>query len=552
MQADSDSPELVHTAPDTADSSSSAGSRQHACGLPLQKGLNDSRPLQGQRLISGVDTEPSHLQDSLQPHGSAPDRPVCRQDEPPAPNILQLGSRSQGLRSECNDHQLGQDISICLPSHSADPEGPRETVHFDTVQPHTDSTQVAETAMVPEAPVIPDSEPSVPAVQERSHTDSGQDSSAEDDAGNTEHDSMASFVRAYSAAGLSKSAAALAGEARRPSTRKTYNVRIRKYYSWCRDKTIDPHTATIGEVADFLTWVFKTQQASAHSVRACRTAVAAVHHGFGGGSTVSNSPVLHDLIKGMYHNRPPQRSLVPAWDLPRTLQFLAEPPFEPMDQSSMADLSRKTAFLVAAASGRRVSEIHALSSAEKHITFSREGVHLLPRAGFLAKNQTIDFTPKHIVLPDLRRASGSPDCGPWCPVRALRFYLHRTKLNRGEIDSLFLTVNNPIKKASKQTISRWIISVIRDSIAREESRSMGSHVRAHDLRSQASAWAFYKGASIQDVMEAQGWSSSTTFQSVYLKDVMIRRSQTASLVLSSASSSHQSTGAGCSSSRSGH
>ncbi len=187
----------------------------------------------------------------------------------------------------------------------------------------------------------------------------------------------------------------------------------------------------------------------------------------------------------------------------------------------MMDLTRKTAFLVAAASGRRVSEIHALSTAENHLELRKDAAHLLPRAGFLAKNQTLDFTPTPIILPDLRRASKSPDCGPWCPVRALRYYVHRTRPYRGEIDALFITVNKPVRRASKQTISRWIVSVIKDSITAEDNHLIGSRVRAHDLRSQAAAWALYKGCAIKEIMEAQGWSSATTFQSVYLKDVLV-------------------------------
>ena len=143
----------------------------------------------------------------------------------------------------------------------------------------------------------------------------------------------------------------------------------------------------------------------------------------------------------MFHQCPPSKSLVPAWDLPRALCLLADPPFEPLHQANLMDLTRKTAFLVAAACGRRVSEIQALSVAENHIRWSSDVVHLLPRAGFLAKNQTLDFTPKHIVLPDLRKASGSLDCGPWCPVQVLKSYIDRTAPYRGEVDSLFLTIN---------------------------------------------------------------------------------------------------------------
>ena len=185
--------------------------------------------------------------------------------------------------------------------------------------------------------------------------------------------------------------------------------------------------------------MFIQEEASPNSVRVCRTAVGAIHHGFPGGSTVSSSKVVHDLIKGMYHKSPLSKLLVPAWDLPQTRCLLVEPPFKPLDQASLLDLSRKTTLLVVAACGRRVSEIHTLSTTERHLEFRASAVHLLPRAGFLARNQTMDFSPKHIVLPDLSKASKSPDCRLWCPVRVLKFYLHRTKPYRGEIDNLFLT-----------------------------------------------------------------------------------------------------------------
>ena len=115
--------------------------------------------------------------------------------------------------------------------------------------------------------------------------------------------------------------------------------------------------------------------------------------------------------------------------------------------------------------------------------------------------------PQPIVLPDLPRALQSPDDGPWCPVRALKFYLDGTHMYRGSHDQLFLTTQKPIRPASKQTIARWIVDVIKASIVARDMCSTGSHIRAHAVRSQASAWASYKGASLQEVMDAMGWSS---------------------------------------------
>ena len=532
-------PSLVQPPQNFHPSGSPPRSRQHTGRLPIKERDDHQGSSQDSRIVSGMASEQDSLSHPVQQSGAAPDRSLCEQSEQPASNLLQLGKGSDGLRPGCDVNQLGQDSGFCLPTDRSHPSDPGETRQVQGLPPDPHSTQVAPPNVVPEAPDDDSRRSDSPSSSEGPHPNGG-DSSPSSDSGDAEPDSMATFIRSYTKAGLSKEAATIAGEARRSATRRTYNTRLRKYFRWCKQRKVNPYSASIGEVGDFLTSVFKDEEASVNSVRSCRTAIGAVHHGFPGGTTVSNSSAIHDLIKGMFNKRPPQKSLVPAWDLPRAIRLLAEPPFEPLDQASLLDLSRKTAFLVAAACGRRVSEIHALSTAEKHLEFRAMAVHLLPRAGFLAKNQTIDFTPKHIVLPDLRHASKSPDSGPWCPVRALRYYLHRTKPYRGNMDNLFLTTSKPVRVASKQTISRWIISVIKDSLLQEEISLAGSHVRAHDLRSQAAAWALYRGSSIQDVMEAQGWSSSSTFQSVYLKDILISRAESATRVLTTARTSSSS------------
>ena len=179
--------------------------------------------------------------------------------------------------------------------------------------------------MVPETHLSPSRRSDGPSDPQGPHPDRRRSPSPSSDSSSAESDCMANFIKSYTEAGLSSEAAAIAGEARRPSTRLTYNSCIRKYFKWCRQAAINPHSASLGQVCDFLTAIFKEEGATAHSVRSCRTAVAAVHHGFGEGNTVSNSPAIQDLIKGMFHQRPPTKSLVPSWDLPTALRFWADP-----------------------------------------------------------------------------------------------------------------------------------------------------------------------------------------------------------------------------------
>ncbi len=52
---------------------------------------------------------------------------------------------------------------------------------------------------------------------------------------------------------------------------------------------------------------------------------------------------------------------MPPWDLAVVLEGLKGPPFEPLLGASLKHLSLKTVLLLALASAKRVSDIHALS-----------------------------------------------------------------------------------------------------------------------------------------------------------------------------------------------
>ena len=101
---------------------------------------------------------------------------------------------------------------------SHDPQGPGQALEVQSVQAHVDCTPLAAPTLVPSSDV---SGAVLPPSEEGSDPESGQDSSALDNDQDSEPDCMAAFVQSYTKAGLSAEAAALAGEARRPATRKT-------------------------------------------------------------------------------------------------------------------------------------------------------------------------------------------------------------------------------------------------------------------------------------------------------------------------------------------
>ena len=84
-----------------------------------------------------------------------------------------------------------------------------------------------------------------------------------------------------------------------------------------------------------------------------------------------------------------------------------------------------------------------------------------------------------------------------CVVSHLNDYLKRTKSYR-DTYKLFLTCIKPYREASKDTISRWCKSIIKES-----GISIHSYT-SHSSRAAASSYAKSRGASLSTVIQSAG------------------------------------------------
>ena len=195
------------------------------------------------------------------------------------------------------------------------------------------------------------------------------------------------------------------------------------------------------------------------------------------------------------------------------LDALNEEPYEPASAAPLRDFTIKTAFLLALASGRRSSELHALGIGD-YIIWSNRGVTLHFRPSFLAKNEKSGFSATPVSLPKLDNSAGPRRYS--CPVRALKWYLEKTKIIRSErdIQNLFITTGGRVKAAAKTTIAGWVVQAIKRAKAVKGS----GNPRAHDARGVASTTAFVAGLSMKEVVDTVSWKTDHVFISTYLKD----------------------------------
>ena len=90
------------------------------------------------------------------------------------------------------------------------------------------------------------------------------------------------------------------------------------------------------------------------------------------GNRIRSNPILSESIRSFELQRPVQRTLTPKWDLSWVLVCLQKAPYEPLNKASRLYVTIiKTAFLLALATAKRCSEIHALAVDANHLRFNQ-------------------------------------------------------------------------------------------------------------------------------------------------------------------------------------
>ena len=98
-----------------------------------------------------------------------------------------------------------------------------------------------------------------------------------------------------------------------------------------------------------------------------------------------------------------------------------------------------------------------------------------------------------------------------CVVSHMKEYLRRTKPLRGDSTKLFISFMKPHKHISRETLSRWIKTVM------EAAGKETSIFHTHSTRAAATSKAKAACVTIQEILDTAGWSSSKTFDRFYNK-----------------------------------
>jgi len=216
---------------------------------------------------------------------------------------------------------------------------------------------------------------------------------------------------------------------------------------------------------------------------------------------IGSHPIVSRFMKGIFKNNPPAPRYRTTWDVSPVLSYLSSLP-KP-NQSSLKSLTLKLVMLVALVSAQRGQSLHMLD-----IQFMKEGDTF---SEFALPEHIKQSHPGYKVPSVLLQAY--PADQSLCVFTHLKEYLQRTKLLRGNETKLFLSHAKPHHRASRDTISRWIHSVM------AEAGVDVTTFKPHSTWAAAASKAKNSSVPVKEILETAGWSSERTFDRFYNKPV---------------------------------
>ena len=481
------------------------GSSQHESGPP-----QSAEP--GNRIR--VDTTPGGGPGSSSPV-AGDHRPVCNLADGKAPSVLCPSGGTQGNGGRCIPPTLGQSAGLRLPSNSHHKESSSQTESLSPLRSNTDRTLLASKGVVSRSSGAPVRHSNRATQTSRSAATTAFPSVSRKSL-NASSDCVATLKLFARQAGFSRTVAGQLALCRRTSTRLNYQARWGKFRKWCKDFHHRSSEPTIPKIAEFLTFLFKTEKAAVSTIKVYRSMLSSVYKFCL--PEISTSPILKDLTRSFEISAPHPVHRSPSWDLDRVLEYLSGPPFEPLANASFRNKTRKALFLLAMATAKQVGELQALSFSVSH---RGDDLVLHYDPCFLAKTESVsDPLPRSVIVQSLEDFVGYLPEQVLCPVRAVR-YLRRAARSPGFTPSrLFVSPSDPKRSMSKNAMSFFLRQLI------TESGAVSSSVppRAHDIRGIATSLNYYSNLSLSAINEAATWRSNRVFAMRYLKDMSATRS----------------------------
>ena len=315
------------------------------------------------------------------PHVVHSCRSICHSSEPQSSTVRISSPRPKCLGHRCSKHKLVGSHCLCLPSHGSPSQGDPKNQAIQ-LPDHCNSPRLARDALL--------LGPSAALNRDPTSTTSVKNSSqtvpqlcVSQQSTTSQPPRLVSWSAQLQEQGFSVEVAERIAAPQRSSTRTIYKSKCALFEKWWRENLVDFFTPSVKQVSEL--YLYQDLNRRPSTIDGYRTAIVDTLGPTG--LHISQSSDLNRLLSSFHRDRPKSSRNLPKWNLSVVLNELTKAPFEPMKDTDLKHLTLKTAFLLALASGKRRSKIHAWVANKVSNLGQWEKVALFPSSDFIAKKQ---------------------------------------------------------------------------------------------------------------------------------------------------------------------
>lgn len=262
---------------------------------------------------------------------------------------------------------------------------------------------------------------------------------------------------------------------------------------------IDPIQPPVNKVLDFLTELYDNGLGYS-AINTARSALSTIITLLDENMTIGSHPLIQRFIKAVFQTRPVLPRHQSTWDTSAVLNFLKK--WHPVNTLSLQHLVLKLLMLCALTTVQRCQSFHlmSLSTMQKSEPSCTFVIDKLVKCSAPGQLQAV------LVLVQF------PSDSRLCVVTTLEEYCRRTASLRGDEHRLFLSYISPHKRVSKDTIARWIKTVM--ALAGIDVSKFQAH---STMASSSKAKACH--VPLTSINKAASWKSADVFSKFYNKPV---------------------------------
>ena len=274
-----------------------------------------------------------------------------------------------------------------------------------------------------------------------------------------------------------------------PASLKSYCRHWTPFVTWLNSKKPRPHFSSV-IICEYLLSKFN-KNLSISTINSIRSAI-----GFFtlNALDLENDILSKRLFKHFYQIRPSQPKYSTFWPVSKVLDLLKA--WHPPSSLTLRQLTLKTVSLMALSSSDRGQTLNLVSLDNLVVDSDLK---------FVIKERI--KTTRRVLRPTIVNCV-TTDIEELNVKDYVLFYIEATKDFRPQSERKLFTSWKSYKNVTRPTLARWLKTVL-------QLAGIDPHYGSHSYRGAGLSNAYFKGASIDQIIKAGNWSSVSTFKSFY-------------------------------------